>query len=216
MIKEFLMQKVVVKLLVVLAASTLISVAGLACPADSSASWLYYHRPEYNGKVIDAESGAPIEGAVVVAIYYKDTYAVIESISSVIKVREVLSDKEGNFKIPSYTTLIQPFSVDAGVHPQMIFYKPGYASISLKDLEDCFIGECKEKLYPAGHPEEPRLTVRLGTGYIALPPVEGKKQRLEATSAASPGAKLYKKLPMLTNMINAERKKFGLGLIKGL
>lgn len=53
---------------------------------NSYASWLIYHKPEFKGMVIDAETKEPIEGAVVVAVYYKVTYmAIIESNSVVAK-----------------------------------------------------------------------------------------------------------------------------------
>jgi hypothetical protein len=39
--------------------------------APCLASWLICHKPEFKGKVIDAEAKQPIEGAVVVAKYFK-------------------------------------------------------------------------------------------------------------------------------------------------
>ena len=98
----------------------------LCIPAH--ASWLIYHKPEFKGKVIDAETKEPIEGAVMVAMYGK--HSLISGpgggYSSVIKVKEVLTDKYGEFYFPSYTTIIQPNSIEDYV--QFIIYKPEYKS----------------------------------------------------------------------------------------
>ena len=79
----------------------------------SYAGWLIYHKPAFKGKVIDAETKEPIEGAVVVVVYKK--HSLISGpgggYSSVIKVKEILTDKNGEFYFPSYTTVIQPNSI---------------------------------------------------------------------------------------------------------
>lgn len=91
-------------------------------------SWLVYHKPEFKGKVIDAETKEPIEGAVVVIVYKK--HSLIGGpgggYSSVIKVKEILTDKKGEFHFPPYTTPIQPNSVED--YAEFIIYKPGYGS----------------------------------------------------------------------------------------
>jgi hypothetical protein len=103
-------------------------------PTPSSASWLIYHKPAFSGRIIDAETKAPIEGAVVVAIYYKEPIiGGPGGVSvSVLKIREALTDVKGVFSIPSYTTLIQPFSL--GLWVDFIIYKRGYKS----DLDSMF------------------------------------------------------------------------------
>src|SRR3989338_7708901 len=91
----------------------------------SFAGWLIYHKPEFKGKVIDAETKEPIEGAVVVVVYNKHTLISGPGggHSSVIKVKETLTDKKGEFYFPSYTTLIQPNSIEDNA--EFIIYKPG-------------------------------------------------------------------------------------------
>lgn len=89
------------------------------------ASWFIYHKPEYRGRVIDIDTGQPIEGAVVIAKYQKETFAPpVEPKSSVIHVKETLTDKDGRFTFPSYTTIIQPFSWSYDV--SFLIFKPGY------------------------------------------------------------------------------------------
>lgn len=95
---------------------------------SSEAGWLIYHKPEFKGKVIDAETKEPIEGAVVVVVYNKHTLISGPGggYTSVIKVKETLTDKNGEFYFSPYTTLIQPNSVEDTA--EFIIYKPGYKS----------------------------------------------------------------------------------------
>ncbi|MBW1783628.1 MAG: hypothetical protein JRL30_23170 [Deltaproteobacteria bacterium] len=96
------------------------------CSALCFAGWIIFHKPGFKGKVIDAETKAPIEGAVVVVVYYKHVYNIAGGRSSVVKVKEMLTDKNGMFSFPSYTTLIHPFSTESDT--AFIIYKPGYGS----------------------------------------------------------------------------------------
>lgn len=92
--------------------------------STSYAIWPIYHKSDFKGKVIDAETKEPIEGAVVVVVYNKITYAIIEKGTDAIKAKETLTDKNGEFNFPSYTTLIAPLS---GEHyASFLIYKPGY------------------------------------------------------------------------------------------
>lgn len=94
----------------------------------SHAGWLIYHKPEFKGKVINAETKEPIEGAVVIAFYKK--YPIISGpaggSASIIKIKETLTDNKGEFYFPPYTTVIQPLAEEW--HTNFIIYKPGYSS----------------------------------------------------------------------------------------
>jgi hypothetical protein len=103
------------------------------------AGWLIFHKPEFRGKILDAETKQPIEGAVIAAIY--QTHSIIGGpgggSSSIIHVKEALTDKEGEFLIPSYVTVIQPNSTSWWT--EFIIYKPGYGSYP------------NQKVYPFTH-----------------------------------------------------------------
>lgn len=75
--------------------------------------------PGITGKVVDAQTGKPIEGAVVVAewsitkgflgLYYSETY----------KVNETVTDQDGKFSLSGvYNPLVE--------RPQFVIYKKGY------------------------------------------------------------------------------------------
>ena len=91
-------------------------------------AWLIYHKPEFRGRIIDEETKAPIEEAVVVAVYYE--HDIVGGPgggdSSVIKVKETLTDKNGEFYFPAYTTLTGPNSRES--YALFIIFKPGYMS----------------------------------------------------------------------------------------
>lgn len=147
----------------------------------SYAGWLIYHKPEFKGKVIDAETKEPIEGAVVVVLYYK--HSLISGpgggYSSVIKVKEILTDKNGEFIFPSYTTIIQPNSIED--EARFLIYKPGYGSYpdlqtsppGVVSSEDFFSGE-------SGRPGTVRInneTFKYLTGLVELPKLKTWDER---------------------------------------
>ncbi len=94
--------------------------------ATSAHAWLIYSKPEFRGRIIDAETKQPIEGVVVVVVYKDHTIVGGPGGggTSVIKAKETLTDKKGEFYFSSYTTLMGPNSkVD---YVDFIIFKPGY------------------------------------------------------------------------------------------
>jgi len=184
--------------------------------------YLLFHKPAFRGKVIDAETKKPIEGAVVVAIYNKKVFAVHEMSSSVINAKEALTDKKGKFYFPSYSTImLGPFSYEH--YATFIIYKPGYgrlphnrihslSRVSLDQKETYFLAE------NFGKPGEiPVRTVgtwnytkqKVTFGLVELPLLKTRKDRLNAIPGRPTGFR-SKELPLLFKAINDERKAFGL------
>ena len=106
---------------------------------SSAHTWPFYSKPEFRGRVIDAETKKPIEGAVVVALYYKRHLVGGPGgpNSYVFNTKETLTDKNGEFYISSYFS-ITPFSEDVGAW--FIIFKPGYKSIEGRGLNAVFPG----------------------------------------------------------------------------
>ena len=185
-----------------------------------SFAWLIFHKPEYRGKIIDAETQEPIEGAVVVAVY--NTHTIIGGpaggYSSVIKVKETLTDKTGEFLIPSYTTIMGPNSKE--YYTEFIIYKPGYASYpnyKRRIVPFKFCGPeylFTKKVGSTGILKKDMKSVTITYGIAELPKLDIRKERLNAVPSR-PENITSKELPLLFKEINNERKQFGLKPVGG-
>lgn len=158
-----------------------------------SHAWLIYHKPELRGKVIDAETKEPIEGAVVVVVYYKTVIRLAPESFDVIKnIRETVTGKDGIFTIPSYTSITDPLSFDFNV--EFIIYKPGYGSfpkyqktpsgITRGDHEVFFSGELGSEgeleLWIEGEKRPERKRFKVKFGIVELPKLKTKEERRKA------------------------------------
>jgi len=197
--------------------------------ATSEAGWLIYHKPEFRGRVIDAETKEPIEGAVVVVVYYKQSLISGPGggYSTVIKVKETLSDKKGEFYFSSYTTLIQPNSVEDDA--RFIIYKPGYGNFPGQrksppigmpsgDIETFFSKETGSRgnveiLVIKDRNKSEWKLVNITFGIVELPKRTTREERLQAITFPS-GDVGSKELPLLYKVINEENKRYGLGVVK--
>lgn len=86
-----------------------------------------YKADPISGKVIDKDTGKPLEDVHVVAqweLYRNDFVDNLE-------VQATKTDKDGNYRLPgfNYKTVIGKYL--EGFSPQLHFYKPGYGSITL-------------------------------------------------------------------------------------
>jgi hypothetical protein len=194
-------------------ALSLIIVNCLLIASQSQAGWLIYHKPEYKGKIIDKETKEPIEG-VVVAVYYEVSYYNIAGGGTrIINTRETLTDKNGDFVIPSYTTLMLPFNTsdEAG----FIIYKPGYGGYPsgvgiCKNPEEYFSTDYwgqQSDCFSAG------AWIKFTYGVFELPKLKTREERLEAMRI-EPSNCDSEDLPLLYQLINEERKRFGMGELK--
>jgi hypothetical protein len=95
----------------------------------SQAAWPLYSTPEFRGRIIDADTKEPIEGAVAVALYDKEMLIGGPGgpNSYVYNAKECLTDKKGEFTFPSYFSL---HLISRGDGVRFIFYKPGYMADS--------------------------------------------------------------------------------------
>ena len=91
----------------------------------------------YHGKVIDADTLEPIEGAVVYAIWIKCRPGIGSRSCGIGPVKEVLTDAEGEWRItgpkgnddPGYIRSVIGFLVPWIGSPRIRYYKPGYFPI---------------------------------------------------------------------------------------
>jgi hypothetical protein len=115
-----------------------LTVAGMIASVVSPvhAGWLIYHKPAFEGRIVDADTGGPIEGAIVMAVYHKRILSIPHGGYAEIYVQEAVTDKEGGFRFPSYMTIISPLSTEDYVG--FAIYKKGYVSLRRKNLEAAF------------------------------------------------------------------------------
>ncbi len=188
---------------------------------SSEAGWLIYHKPEFRGKVTDAETKEPIEGAVVVVAYFKYTVGIAGQDTSVIKTKETLTDKNGDFYFPAYTTIIQPLSGEDKA--EFIIYKPGYGSFPNYQLAPSWRMTDQEGFFSRGIGGTGELSgtvntiVKVTFGIVELPKLKTRKERLRAMPSwptESPGDERATELPLLYKAIIEEDKRLGLREVK--
>ena len=190
-----------------------IAVAAICLSLTSPAyAWLIYSKPEFRGRIIDAETKEPIEGVVVVVVYHRTSLIGGPGGAStdVINARETLTDNKGDFYFSTYTTLINPFFQESFV--DFIFFKPGFmsqgkpmAELDLFQREMFFSGDEIGKLGEIRYRDDRWKGV---LGIIELPKAKTEIERRNA-SASSPTEYRSDKLPLLYKAINQNRVNQG-------
>jgi hypothetical protein len=89
---------------------------------------IIYSDGPYIGRVIDKETKKPIEGAVVLAVWQKESPSIGHYVVSYYDAQETLTDARGNFTIPGIT-LGRSLNPLAKIRePLFTIFKPGYAA----------------------------------------------------------------------------------------
>ncbi|MFH0811688.1 MAG: hypothetical protein V2A69_02460 [Pseudomonadota bacterium] len=172
----------------------------------SSAS-LYYSDGPWKGKIIDAETKEPIEGAVVLAVWQKIYASPTGNHSYFFDAIETLTNREGRFFIKEFEAInILPVlrRLDG---PWFTIFKPGYTPFGAN--YDYF-----HKYFPNSPLKVDRhtLTELFKKGVtVELLRLKTREERLMSLSRADPlGAVPDDKMPTLMDLINLERKELGL------
>ncbi|MFQ5853553.1 MAG: hypothetical protein ACE5JU_23590 [Candidatus Binatia bacterium] len=98
--------------------------AGVLLFSVSCGRVIYADGP-YHGKVIDKETKQPIEGAAVLAVWWKETPMIAQAQITFYDAQETLTDQEGNFTIPGITGgSANPLAKIR--EPLFTIFKPGY------------------------------------------------------------------------------------------
>ena len=123
--------------------------------------------------------------------------------SFIINVRETLTDKEGMFRIPSYTTIIQPFSWSSKA--TFIVFKPGYASISGLNFEETLVKDADNKQVELPWLYNNDLRFIFAPRLTGLPKAKTREERWKSNMVDT-GPGFRDKTPLLKGLIAEEDK----------
>jgi hypothetical protein len=153
----------------------------------------------YSGKVIDAESKEPIEGAAVLVVFYTESYGPAGAIIHYADALETITDKNGEFEFPSHRiTLFRPLQGWVK-HGYFTIFKPGYGCYPLhRDVKPIFV--------PNGTLPEDKQVI------IELPKLKTRIDRIESTHCSPQSYVSYSKAKNFIDSINKENKSLGLGI----
>jgi hypothetical protein len=169
----------------------------------------FLSKPPYEGRVIDAQTKKPIEGAVVVAFYGR-YYPGIERTWEIADVHEAVTDHNGMFSIPPKRLLVSPFSVDAPTRFRI--FKRGYSNfpdefynrtkpgLSLMEEEQFFRGPTGSEGNIGG---TKRRTLTLGL--VELWPLASVEERISLSGVTYHSSEHDHKQPHMLDELEKER-----------
>lgn len=174
--------------------------------ADTLAAWSqdterwdrYLDRPRgpYRGQVVDAETKAPLVGAVVVVHWRRDRVYPFHSVSENYAVREAITNAEGHFHVDA--SEIEEGAPRLTYHPEFFIFQPGYGSYPKKYVSPRgFTGGIFER----------------SDTVVELPRLDGREERRKHLFLFGPGDfsdRPFKDVPELMRRVNAERVAIGL------
>lgn len=160
--------------------------------------WPWAFLAPYKGKVIDTDTKKPIEGAAVLVVYFNFYPTVAGSISSAGDAQEILTDENGEFKIPWKVILYgdTKFVPDG----EVIIFKPGYGVLP-SHKRSTAVGE--NKSWPPAFK------------YVVyeIPKLKTIKERKRNARMRSYDDISYEKRKLYIKIINEERRSIGLPLM---
>ena len=158
----------------------------------------YLDRPRgpYQGQVIDAETKAPLAGAVVVVRWLQDRLYLVHMVAENYAVRETITDAEGRFFLDAKD--VEERAPRRTRRPGFLIFLPGYGSYPKQHVSPTgFTGGVFER--PGMIVELPRLVDR-----------EERRKHLWSFGPHSYSDQPFRELPELMRRINAERISIGL------
>lgn len=158
----------------------------------------YLDRPRgpYRGRVIDAETKAPLAGAVVVARWLRDRVYPLHSVQENYAVRETLTDADGRFVLDARD--IEKGAPRRTYHPEFLIFAPGYASYPRHQVSP--------RGFSGGIFEREGTIVEL----LRLSGTDERRVHLRSISPSRLSEEPFRELPELMRRVNQERATLGL------
>ena len=153
----------------------------------------------YRGKVVDAETGQSLEGAVFVIVWSKKTAISVNGSRNVHSAKEALTDSKGEFSLDGSPGLDwNPFTYVLR-DPDIVIYMPGYGPFPVGHVKEPPIGEMIKAMTGAG-------------AVIKLPKLKTQEEMRRYTSPGDLQISIKtprEKVPNLIRLINIQRKFVG-------
>jgi len=153
-----------------------------------------YHGP-YRGRVVDAETGQPIQGAVVMAVWSREVALIVQSNTYFYEACEALTNENGEF-------VIDAKKVEEGA-PRKVrrahfeAFAPGYSMISVPPET--------ERKFTTGDIEG-------GPVVWGLAKLATREERLQVVRSLPGGLVPRERVPNVIRLLNVERTNLGLPL----
>jgi hypothetical protein len=182
-----------------LGALTLLVIAAL--PADAAGPW--------RAQILDAETGQPLDGVVVLAIWRTEPSGIrMHTGREFYDVDEVVSDADGRIVIPERSLMAwRRMSKISG--PELVVFKPGYGIWEFRD-----VAAQRERLDPTSRREAieraQKKFAREGV-VIVLPALHTRKERLDFIRSLDCCPTPAERIPRYTEMLQTERRSLGFG-----
>jgi hypothetical protein len=172
------------------------SAAAVAQTGQSLERYLNGHRGPYRGRVLDAETGKPLAGVVVVAVWRRDRIMPLHSRSEHYAAREALTNADGEFVIDADD--VERNVPKRTLRPFFTIFLPGY-------------GRYRNEPGPT-----PRSTLKFFEGAgntVELPPLRTGDERRQYVGRLDPFALTdtpFKEIPTFMRLLNQESAAVGL------
>jgi len=168
----------------------------LAGPAGAAGPW--------NARIVETGTGTPLEGVVVVAVYWKMTPGPVHPAQEFHAADEALSDAEGRVTIPARaTTPPHPLARIKG--PEFTFFRAGYGNWNFQGFE-----QVRDQDLTAREAFSRRVWGQFaGPGVIIeMPPLRAREERLRHADHVAPSLLVPKNaVPLLIRAIEREHRE---------
>lgn len=154
----------------------------------------------WKGQVIDGQTKKPIEGAVILLVWYK-VVGLMDANYQYYHSEEVVTDVQGRFQIPSKWTLNIFVQIN---RPEIYIFKGGYGKWQIQDY-----GEYRREKYESDTEQNAaRLT---GQGAVLeLPRLKTRQERVSFQSGLPPRHVPDAQIPKFLEVYNTERRALDL------